>query len=115
MATQEAAPEAPVEPKPRRSRRKASEATAPSPEPTATGTEYVVLERVEVEGEMLWRVFKTQAATQKETAIKTATRLPDQDAQTPGAFKAIPLSNWKGGKVYENEVKPVTSTADLED
>jgi hypothetical protein len=118
VATQEAAPEATEVPKPRRARKPKATAETTSAAPAVTanaGTDYVILERVEVEGEALWRVFKTQPGTQKESALKAATKMDDQDAQRPGAYKAVPLSNWKGGKVYENEVKPVTKASDLDD
>lgn len=102
MATQEASEGE----KPKRARR------APAVEKPAAGTEYIILERVDPDNEGTWKPYKKQISVSAEQAIKTATKQGD-GTQMDGAWKAVPLRNWKGGKLYVNEVKPVTKAEDL--
>jgi hypothetical protein len=56
------------------------------------------------------------AARSDKEACRIATRMSDdEDLQRPGAYKAIPWRSWKGGVVYHNDQRLVTTAADLED
>lgn len=56
-----------------------------------------------------------ESASGKETAIKAATKLDEEDAQRPGSYKGVPLQSWRGGKRYKNRETVVTDSEDLED
>lgn len=83
-------------------------------------TTYVVLERVDAaEGRTAWAVFKQVKAANQDAALKAATTEPGKDGedatQTPGTFKAVALSAWKGGETYANKSTVVTETTPYSD
>lgn len=62
-----------------------------------------------------WMIHSEQTAENKKKAIEAYAGLPDDPDAKPGRWKAIPLTNWRGGVVYVLPEKPKVEASKLVD